>query len=142
MQTQAIITLDRLLSTYIVIYSYVYIFGLAPYNPIMLLYIAYGFALLSSIMIALRGKSILILIIFFSINTVFKVIPMILVWNDKLTSEDILFSCIFILTYVVYMHIIKDDIICVYRDLVWYYIDRGKGRETVMHKFITDLSLT
>lgn len=40
------------------------------------------------------------------------------------------------MTYVVYMNIIQDDIICVYTDMVLYYIDNNKGRETDVSRFV------
>lgn len=131
---QNIISIDRLLSVWIILYSYLYLFGLVPNNPILLLFIAYGFAIISSIIIALKSKNITRLIIYIIINTIFKLSLIIMIWKNKINVYDILFSYIFVMIYVVYMNLMKDDIVCVYIDLVKNIIDENKGRKSqIMH---------
>lgn len=133
------ISIDRLLSTWIVFYAYLYIFGITRlFNPIILLYIAYSFAILASILIIYEGD-IRSLLVFMSINTVLKVIPIMLVWNKPITTNDITFSFVFVMIYIVYMNIIQDDIICVYKDMVLYYINNSKGRETDVSRFVKQI---
>jgi hypothetical protein len=134
-----LIPADRLLSAWIFIYAVLYIFRLVPFNPIILLYVAYGFVLYSSIFILAYGTDINRYYFYIAINTFFKVIPIMIVQNDKITINDMIFTVIFILIYVVYMTAIREDIICIYRDLVLHVIDKNKGRETSVARFIRDL---
>ena len=134
-----LIPADRLLSAWIFIYAVLYIFRLVSFNPIILLYIAYGFVLYSSIFILAYGTDINRYYFYIAINTFFKVIPIMIVQNDKITINDMIFTVIFILIYVVYMTAIREDIICIYRDLVLHVIDKNKGRETSVARFIRDL---
>lgn len=137
MERQLIPT-DRLLSAWIVVYAYLYIFGVTPYNPILLLYIAYSFVILSSIVIVQEGKNMNRYIMFLMLNSFFKLIPIILVWNHKITVYDIVFTCVFVLVYIIYMYLMRDDIICLYKDLVYYIIDQDKGRETyISHSLLS-----
>jgi hypothetical protein len=64
------------------------------------------------------------------INTIAKIIPLFIIINNKITYNDIIFTVYFILLYVIYMQIIKEDIICVYRDYIEFIIDKDKGRES------------
>lgn len=131
---QNIISIDRLLSVWIVLYSYLYLLKMVPYNPILLLFIAYGFTLISSIIIALKSKNITRLIIYFIINTIFKLSLIIMIWKNKINVYDVLFSYILIIIYLVYMNLMKDDIVCVYIDLVKNIIDENNGRKSqIMH---------
>ncbi len=134
-----LIPADRLLSAWIFIYAVLYIFRLVSFNPIILLYIAYGFVIYSSIFILAYGTDINRYYFYIAINTFFKVIPIMIVQNDKITINDMIFTVIFILIYVVYMTAIREDIICIYRDLVLHVIDKNKGRETSVARFIRDL---
>jgi hypothetical protein len=70
------------------------------------------------------------LLYYFFINTIFKFIPILLIYKNSINIQDIVFTCIFIIIYVAYMLYIKDDIICVYRDMINYYIDENTGRQT------------
>lgn len=135
-----LIPVDRLLSAWIFIYAVLYIFKLVPFNPIILLYIAYGFVLYSSFFILAYGTDINRYYFYIALNTFFKVIPIIIVQNDKITSNDIIFTGVFIMVYIIYMALIREDIVCLYRDLVLYVIDKNKGRETSIARFVRDLT--
>ena len=134
-----LIPVDRLLSAWIFIYAVLYIFKLVPFNPIILLYIAYGFVLYSSFFILAYGTDINRYYFYIALNTFFKVIPIIIVQNDKITSNDIIFTGVFIMVYVIYMALVSEDIVCLYRDLVLYVIDKNKGRETSIARFVRHL---
>jgi hypothetical protein len=134
-----LISVDRLLSAWIFIYAVLYIFRLVPFNPILLLYIAYSFVIYSSFYILAYGTNINRYYFYLLINSVFKIIPIIIIQNDKITSHDIMFTGVFVLVYVVYMSLIREDIVCTYRDLVLYVIDPNQGRETSIARFIRSL---
>jgi hypothetical protein len=131
-----IISVDRFLSIWIFIYTIAYILKIVPYNPIFLLGIAivfFAFGLLITIY-NLNDKSLLLY--YFVINFIGKIVPFFLIINNKFTNDDIVFTLYFILLYVIYMQIINDDIICVYIDYMLFIIDRDKGREGALYNFI------
>jgi len=63
--------------------------------------------------------------------------------NRKITIYDIIFTVSFILMYVVYMFIVKEDIFYVYTDYIEFIIDRDRAREGAIYheisKIFTDL---
>ena len=131
-----IISVDRFLSIWIFIYTIAYIIKIVPYNPIFLLGIAivfFAFGLLITIY-NLNDKSLLLY--YFVINFIGKIVPFFLIINNKFTNDDIVFTLYFILLYVIYMQIINDDIVCVYIDYMLFIIDRDKGREGALYNFI------
>jgi hypothetical protein len=73
------------------------------------------------------------------INTIAKIIPLFIIINNKITNDDIIFSIYFILLYVIYMQIINEDIICVYRDYIEFIIDKDKGRESSFYNIYIQL---
>jgi hypothetical protein len=131
-----IISVDRFLSIWIFIYTIAYILKIVPYNPIFLLGIAivfFAFGLLITIY-NLNDKSLLLY--YFVINFIGKIVPFFLIINNKFTNDDIVFTLYFILLYVIYMQIINDDIVCVYIDYMLFIIDRDKGREGALYNYI------
>jgi hypothetical protein len=131
-----LITVDQLLSAWIFIYAVLYIFRLVPFNPILLLYIAYAFVIYSSFFILAYATDINRYFFYIALNTVFKVIPIMIVQNDKITSSDVVFTGVFVLIYVAYMAFLREDIVCLYRDLVLNIIDKDQGRQTSVANFV------
>ncbi len=59
------------------------------------------------------------------------IIPLFIIMNRKITIYDIILTY-FILMYVVYMFIVKEDIFYVYTDYIKFIIDRDRARECAM----------
>jgi len=125
-----IIRADKFFSIWIFIYTIAYIFKIVPYNPIILIYIALTFFVFSLFIIIYYLNENSLLFYYIMINTIAKIIPLFIIINNKITYNDIIFTVYFILLYVIYMQIIKEDIICVYRDYIKFIIDKDKGRES------------
>jgi len=136
---RSIISPDRLLSAWIVVYSWIYLFGITHYNPIILLCIAYSFTMLSSIYIALKSNDNTRLFTFIIINSFLKLIPIALIWKEKIFYNDIIFSYIFVIIYIAYMYIVDDDIICTYKDIVLHIINKDIGRSTILFDNVMDI---
>jgi len=130
---------DRFLSIWIFIYTIAYILKLVPYNPIILISIAIAFFVFSLFIVAYNLNERSLLPYYLTINFIGKIIPLYLVINNKITNNDMIFTIYFLLLYVAYMQIIKDDIICVYRDYLLFIIDRDKGRQGVLYYIYTQL---
>jgi len=128
-----VITVDRFLSIWIFIYTIVYLIGIAPYNPVILISIALTFFTISLFIIIPRLNERSLLTYYITINTLGKIIPLLFIINRKITTSDIGFTVSFILIYVAYMLIVKDDIVCVYTDYVEFIIDRDRAREGAIY---------
>ncbi len=134
-----IIRADKFFSIWIFIYTIAYIFKITPYNPIILISIALTFFVFSLFIIIYYLNENSLLFYYIMINTIAKIIPLFIIINNKITNDDIIFSIYFILLYVIYMQIIKEDIICVYRDYIEFIIDKDKGRESSFYNIYIQL---
>jgi len=134
-----VITPDKFLSIWIFIYTLAYFIGIVPYNPVILIAIAAVFFVFSLFIIVPRLNDRSLLTYYIVINTLGKILPLLILMNTSITISDIAFTVYFILTYVAYMFIFKEDIVCVYIDYVEFIIDRDRAREGAIYHFITML---
>jgi hypothetical protein len=134
-----VITPDKFLSIWIFIYTLAYFIGIVPYNPVILIAIAAVFFVFSLFIIVPRLNERSLLTYYIVINTLGKILPLLILMNTSITISDIAFTVYFILTYVAYMFIFKEDIVCVYIDYVEFIIDRDRAREGAIYHFITML---
>ena len=143
MDNKHIITIDRFFSIWIFLYTILYFLGSFPYNPVILISIALTFFIFSLFIIIPRLNQRSLLIYYITINTIGKIIPLFIIMNRKITIYDIIFTVSFILMYVVYMFIVKEDIFYVYTDYIEFIIDRDRAREGAIYheisKIFTDL---
>jgi len=107
------ITLDKFLSFWVVLYSFGYILKIFPYNPIVLL-----------------GISIIV----FSVAAVIIA----LYYHNKNSN---LFSVLIVLIYILYIKAVDDDILCVYRDLFLFIINKEEGREGPLYKYYKNITV-
>ena len=136
---ERVITIDRFLSIWIFFYIIAYFLGIFPYNPIILISIALTFFILSLFIIIPRLNERSLLTYYITINTFGKIIPLLFIINRKITIGDILFTFSFIIIYIIYMLIVKDDIVSVYRDYIEFIINRDKAREGAIYHEINKI---
>ena len=134
-----VITPDRFLSIWIFIYSIAYLLKIVPYNPVILISIALTFFVFSLFIIIPRLNERSLLLYFVTINSLGKILPLLLIINKKITNSDIIFTVYFILIYVAYMLVVKDDIYCVYKDYIEFIIDRDRAREGAIYHYINKI---
>lgn len=115
------------LSVWIVLYSYLYIAKIFPYNPIILLCIATGFYIINIGNIAYNYNENTLLVYYIIINSLLKLPPLLMVYRDKINYNDIIFSVIFIIIYVIFMTLIDEDIICIYKNYTDFIINKNDG---------------
>jgi hypothetical protein len=130
---ERVITVDRFLSVWIFFYTIAYLLGIVPYNPVILISIALIFFTITLFIIIPRLNEQSLLTYYITINTLGKIIPLVFIINNKITNSDIIFTVYFILIYVVYMLIVKDDIVSVYKDYVEFIINRDRAREGAIY---------
>ena len=134
-----IIRADKFISIWIFIYTIAYIFKITPYNPIILICFALTFFIITLLIIIYKLNEKSLLFYYIMINTIAKIIPLFIIINNKITNNDIIFTVYFILLYVIYMQIIKEDIICMYSNYIEFIIDKDKGREGGLYKYYIQL---
>lgn len=134
-----VLTVDKFLSVWIFIYIIAYFLKLAPYNPIILISIVLIYFIASLFIIIPRLNERSLLEYYITINVIGKVIPFILIYNNKITYDDIVFTLYFILTYIIYMQLFEEDIICAYREYVEFIIDRDKCCEGAIYHWLIQL---
>ena len=130
---ERIITVDRFLSIWIFLYTLAYLSGIVPYNPVILISIALTFFVISLFVIVPRLNERSLLTYYITINTLFKIFPLLFIINRKITVSDIIFTVYFVLIYVVYMIIVKDDVVCIYTDYIEFIINRDRAREGAIY---------
>jgi len=128
-----IITVDKLLSTWVIIYSIGYILNIFSYNPIILLFISTIFFIIGIIIILKNYNENTRLLYFITINVIIKVPLILLIWQKNIKTIDIDFTLIFITTYMIYIFLLKEDIVSIYKDLLDNIIDNTKGRKTSLY---------
>ena len=139
MDEERVITVDRFLSIWIFVYTILYFLGIFPYNPIILISIALTFFIISLFIIIPRLNERSLLTYYITINTFGKIIPLLFIINRKITICDILFTFSFIIIYIIYMLIVNDDIVSVYRDYIEFIINRDKAREGAIYHEINKI---
>jgi hypothetical protein len=125
-----IITIDKFLSIWIVLYSIGYVLKIFPYNPLILLAMAIAFFIIASIIIIYYHNKNSNLLYFFIINFIFKIPLFALIYfqNKNITDYDIIFTFYIVMFYIIYIEIRGDDIFCIYKDLVLFIINENYGR--------------
>jgi hypothetical protein len=125
-----IITFDKFLSVWIVLYSIGYILQIFPFNPLILLAISILFFIFALIIIIYNHNKNSNLLYFFLINFIFKIPIFAIVYyrNEPITEYDFIFTFYVIVVYIIYIEIMNDNIYCIYRDMISFIINKNKGR--------------
>jgi hypothetical protein len=131
------ITLDKFLSFWIILYSIGYVLKLFPYNPIILLGLAILVFVIKVIIVLYYYNKNSSLLYYFIINFFSKIPLFIIIYCEgaKLTNDDVIFTFLMILVYIIYIKAIREDIFCIYRDFLYFIIDKEGGREGPLYKY-------
>jgi hypothetical protein len=136
-----VVKVDRFLSIWIFIYTIAYLIGITPYNPIILISIALIYFLLSLFIIVPRLNERSLLTYYIIINKIGKIIPFVLLIDRKINNRDIIFTAYFIITYIIYMYIVNDNIISVYRNYIMFIIDRDNASDGTIYHSINKFNI-
>lgn len=135
------ITLDKFLSFWIVLYSFGYVLKIFHYNPIVLLgvsIIVFAVAVIIALYYHNKNSN---LFYYFIINFFAKIPIFLIIYNNnpEMTHKDIIFSILITLIYILYIKVIDDDILCVYKDLLLFIINKEDGREGPLYKYYKNI---
>lgn len=128
----------ELFSHWIFIWFLLYYFNIINYNPVIYLLFAYLIIFITFAFIFLEGASIKNIIYFFIYNSIFKLIPMILIMKFPLIIyiKDILFGIYLLIIYLIYMILVNKNPFDYYKE----YIEIFKNKEDNIKTF-TDILL-
>jgi len=124
------------ISIWIVIYSYLYIFRIFPYNPVILLNIVIMITIINIINILNNYNENTLLYYFIITNTLLKLPPLLMIYKDKIINSDIIFSVIFVMIYIIFMKIIDVDIITVYKNYNEFILNKNNGKMSEIYYYI------
>lgn len=133
-----LISPDKLLSVWIIVYLILYKLKLVKYNPVLLFYIGLLFVIFGSFYVLIYGKVSKRFLMFIILNILLKVIPIIILYKDKIQSRDVLFTFIFLIVYILYVTIRNEDVINLYKDIIMNVMDVNKGRQGYATKFMNE----
>jgi hypothetical protein len=133
-----LISPDKLISVWMIGYLILYKLKLVMYNPIILFYIGLIFVIFGSFYVLIYGKMTKRFLMFIILNTLIKVIPIIILYKDKIQSRDVSFTFIFLIVYILYLTIRKEDVVNLYKDIVINIMDVNKGRQGYATKFMNE----
>ena len=126
------------LSIWIVIYSYLYIAKIFPYNPIILLCIATGFYIINIGNISYNYNKHTLIVYYITINSLLKIPPLLMIYRYKINYKDIIFSIIFIIIYVIFITLIGEDILCIYKNYTDFIINKNNGIPGELYYYINN----
>jgi hypothetical protein len=124
------------LSFWIVIYSVAYYLKIVTFNPLILVYISLLFVLVAVIIILLNYNENTILLYFLTINLGIKIPVLLLVWNNKINKDDIVFTILVLLFYIYYIKLIGLDVYKIYKEYIEFIIDTNKGAQAPIYNYL------
>lgn len=138
-----IITFDIIFSNWIFIWFLLFYFNLIKYNPFFIFILVFSICNLYLIYAyyykILNNYNISKI---FVLSFLFKFIPiiiLILTKNNKFTVNDVLFSIVFFILYLIYLHINNTNMIYIYNKLFEGFVsddDNCKGQGSKLYDYI------
>jgi hypothetical protein len=125
---------DYLFSYWILFWVILYLLKIVNYSPKFAIIIGIIEISIGGIYYIYMNISKYQLIKYITINTIMKIIPLLIVINDKITNNDIIVSIIYFIIYLVWLFINNQNVFDIYKKINDEYIyDLGKNK-TFMNK--------
>jgi hypothetical protein len=112
----------EIFSYWIFIWFVLFYFKLTKYNPLLLLIIGYVITFGELLYLIFMGANRYNIIKFIIINTIIKLIPILLIYNTKITYKDLIVGLYMLLAYLITMVIIKTDTFKFYTTMINTYL--------------------
>lgn len=131
-----IISFDKLLSVWIIFYFILFVLNVVEYNPLILIIISIIFQVISILYILYFKKNVINILVFLIVILMFKISMFIYIFLTKLlkiTNNDIVFTILFIIIYILYITIQNESLYSIYNDLLLNYVNEKEGRTTNLH---------
>lgn len=133
------INIDLILSYWIFLWFLLFCFGLIKFNPFLILCIGFLFSFIEIYYLIYNKASKYNIIKFSIINIIIKSIPiiiLILMNKNNYNINDIIFTIIFIVIYLLYLHINNTNVIIIYNRILdgLLYSKNSDYYKTIMSK--------
>lgn len=125
----------EIFSYWIFIWFLLYYFKFTKYNPLFILILGYIITLGELIYLISKKTNIYNLIKFVIINIIIKLIPILLIYNTKITFKDLEISLYIILIYIITMAIMNINPIQFYKNVLNTYIHNDNKYKSIFNKF-------
>jgi hypothetical protein len=125
----------EIFSYWIFIWFLLYYFKFTKYNPLLTLIVGYIITVGELIYLILQKTNKYNLIKFTVINIIIKVIPILLIYNHKITFKEFVINFYIFLIYIITMAIMNINPTDIYRKVLNTYIQDDNKYQSVFSKF-------
>jgi len=128
------IRLDFVFSYWIFLWFLLYLLKIVPYSPKFVIILGIIENIFVFIHMIFYKSSIYNIIKFIIINIFIKIVPLLLVWKDKIVKRDIYATIILFLIYLLWLFYNRLEVYSVYKKLLDPYIFNDAGGKTFLSK--------
>jgi hypothetical protein len=128
----ALIRSDFIFSYWIFLWFILYIIQIVPYSPKFVIILGILENIILFILMIVYNAPYNKIIKFVIINTLIKIIPLVIVWRDKIKCQDIYATVIYFLIYMIWLHYNRINPYKIYRRLLRPYIYNNNKDKTLL----------
>jgi hypothetical protein len=122
----------EIFSYWIFLWFVLYYFKLTKYNPLLILIVGYIITLGELLYLITMGANKYNIIKFITINSILKIIPILLIYNTKTTYKDLMIGLYIFLLYLLIMAVMQIDPYKFYKTMLDTYLyDDNKYKSIV-----------
>jgi len=125
---------DFIFSYWIFLWFILYLLKIVPYSPKFVIILGIIENLFAFLFMIIYNAPLYNFIKFIIINIFIKVIPLLLVWNDKIVKRDIYATIILFLIYLLWLTYNHLEIYKTYKNLLDPYIFNNENGKTILSK--------
>lgn len=122
---------DFVLSYWVFTWFLLYIFHIVDVAPFLLIILGLVFSVIELFYLIFVKASTYNIVKFTVINTIFKSLPIYMLWGTTISRYEMKCSILFLLTYIIWLYIHNINPIKVYTDILYSY-RTGNGKKTVI----------
>lgn len=131
--------LDLIFSYWILIWFLIYMIGFIKTPPILLMYLGVVGNMIEILYLSFNKASRYNLIKFFTINVFLKMIPLLFIFTEKITTYEIKLTFIIFFIYLLWVYLNKENVITIYSKHLLTNYATGKGEKTIVSVYYDKL---
>lgn len=131
------IRLDFIFSYWIYAWYILFIIGIIPYNPGIILFVGFCFIIIETMYLLYYGANRYNVQKYLTINIILKIMPLLILWwQNKLSvkPDDIYFTIGLFILYIIYLQLNGTHIVEVYNEIVKSYYKDDYKEKTIVSK--------
>jgi len=129
---------DLIISYWIFFWYLLYIFKITTYSPKLALIVALVGNMIILLLMIIYNTSKKLILTYFIMVCLLKVIPLYTIWNSKIIEKDIILTGLIFLIHIIWLFINKKDTIKLinnYKNLILYSKNSMPGMMLLLEKF-------